>query len=191
MWEKGKNLGQQLFLHLTPLTHLAKVRKLWLWLKLWLSWSFLQPRLCPSQRKAFTLLSGHQSQALQHLTGFPWASEATAGTTGQAGDMESCWMAKPGCKKGSCLCGKEHYCWNYTGFFFKCLPQQFCMALISAFTPFYVLTIPAVGTARPFWVTALVLSRKGGTSLPQAFEWLRFLPQSRSAYTLVSILQDS
>lgn len=92
-------------------------------------------------------------------------------TMGQAGDMESCWMARPVCKKASRLCGKEHYGCIHT-VLFQMSPSAVLHVLRfrSGLTPFYALITPTVGIVRPFCVAALVLLRKGGASLSQAFE---------------------
>lgn len=107
------------------------------------------PRLCSTQ------------QASQGLLG------ELKGTMAQARDMDSCRMARPGCKKVSHLCAKRHYGCIPT-ILFQMSPSAVLSVLNfrSGFTPLYVLTTP-----RPSCVTALVLLRKGSTSLSQAFEW--------------------
>lgn len=77
---------------------------------------------CRAHTKGPALLPGAWTQAPQHPTGLPGVLGRLLGIRGQAGDMESCWMARPGCKEASCLFGKGHYCCSQT-FCSECLPQ--------------------------------------------------------------------
>lgn len=191
MEEKGTNGVWQLCFHMGLHTHLPKVRKLWLWLKVRQSCSFPHPGLWAAQRKGCTLLPGQQSRELALCPGSAAPNRSPMGSWGNGWGPWARQGTRPACKKASHLCGKGHYGCIHT-VLFQMSPSAvlYVPNFRSGLTPLYVLVTPTVGIARPFCVIALVLLRKGGASLPQAFEWLRVPSESKSTCTSISVLKN-